>query len=112
MANKPAPKQQPSKPAVKPASQLDAPLQDFLGDTNGTSRRTPAESAQQLPFTRQHYRLLLLGLGILVIGYILLGIEPFQDITAGFSVALHIAPIVIIGGYVWIVYAIMAKRKK
>jgi hypothetical protein len=115
MANKPNPKPT-AKPAAKPAN-IDTPLTDFLSEKGPVTSRTSvlnssSNTPQELPFTARQYKLFGLGLFILVFGYFLLGIEDFQDVTAGFSVALFIAPVVIIGGYVWIVYAIMAGKKR
>lgn len=63
-------------------------------------------SADERPFTRAHYLRLVIGLGILLVGFLLLASEKFVDATK-FSVSLWIAPLVILGGYIWIGAAIL-----
>jgi len=53
-------------------------------------------------FSRANYLLLLLGLLIIVIGYVVMRMENEVD---GF-ISLYIAPILILGGYLEIMYAI------
>ncbi|GIV61885.1 MAG: hypothetical protein KatS3mg044_0751 [Rhodothermaceae bacterium] len=54
-------------------------------------------------FTAKNYRLLLLGVVIVVIGYVLMRIENEVD---GF-ISLYIAPLLILGGYLEVIYAIL-----
>lgn len=63
-----------------------------------------------MPFTPANYRYLLIGLAILVIGFVLLSLEDFIDATQ-FSIALYIAPFVIVGGYVFLAWAIMKRPR-
>jgi uncharacterized membrane protein YidH (DUF202 family) len=62
---------------------------------------------ETLPFGRKNYMLLLVGIGILILGYVLLSFEQFKDATE-FSIALNVAPFVILSGYGFLLYAIMA----
>lgn len=63
------------------------------------------------PLTPQNYKLIAIGIVILAIGYLLLSLEKFKDATQ-FSIALYIAPFVIVAGYIEIIYAILYRRKK
>lgn len=69
----------------------------------------------ELPFTRTNYRLLLIGLAIVVIGFVLMsgggnGDPNAFDASAIFSPRrITVAPIVVLVGYLFIVYAILKK---
>ncbi len=69
----------------------------------------------ELPFTRTNYRLLLIGLAIVVIGFVLMsgggnGDPNAFDASAIFSPRrITVAPIVVLIGYLFIVYAILKK---
>jgi len=54
-------------------------------------------------FTRKNYVLLLSGLAMIVVGYIIMRMENEVD---GF-ISLYIAPIILLAGYLEIIYAIM-----
>ena len=69
------------------------------------------EQPTGLALTRRNYILIGIGLLLLVVGYGLLANDEFKDATQ-FSIGLHVAPVVILGGYGWLAYAIMAKPKK
>lgn len=66
---------------------------------------------ERLPFGPKNYKLMAVGVAILAVGFVLLGVEKFKDAQDGFSIALHVAPVVIIAGYAEIIYAIMVKDK-
>ena len=76
--------------------------------TRRTRSRKTAEEV--LPFGRMNYILLLIGIGIIGLGFFLLSLDDFVDATE-FSVSLYIAPVVIVGGFIEIIYAIMYKDK-
>jgi hypothetical protein len=69
-----------------------------------------SKSNESLPFTRKNYLLLILGVGIIALGFFLMTLEPFIDATK-FSIALYIAPIIVVGGFVEIIFAIMYQEK-
>ncbi|MDP5172104.1 MAG: DUF3098 domain-containing protein [Bacteroidia bacterium] len=82
-----------------------------------TERKRPMPSTAKaelhvdaLPFTRTNYLLLLAGIGVIVLGFILMVTDSFVDATQ-FSVPLHIAPWLVIGGFVEIIFAIMYRPK-
>jgi len=68
-----------------------------------------------MAFTSTNYRLLLIGLGIVVVGFLLMsgggnGDPNAFDATAIFSTRrITVAPIVVLVGYLFVVYAIMKK---
>ena len=70
-----------------------------------------------LPFTRTNYRLFLIGLGIVVIGFLLMagggnGDPNAFDENAIFSPRrITVAPIVTLVGYLFVVYAILKRGK-
>lgn len=59
-------------------------------------------------FTRQNYLLMLLGVLAVVIGYTAMRIENEVD---GF-ISLYVAPLLILGGYLEIIYAILHRPKQ
>lgn len=54
-------------------------------------------------FERRNYILLLVGLALVVVGYVVMRVENEVD---GF-VSLYVAPLLILGGYLEIIYAIL-----
>ncbi|MEM6800114.1 MAG: DUF3098 domain-containing protein [Bacteroidota bacterium] len=75
-------------------------------------RKSRAKKATEevLPFGKMNYILLLIGIAIIGLGFFLLSLDDFVDATE-FSVSLYIAPIVIVAGFIEIIYAIMYKDK-
>ncbi|NBW94225.1 MAG: DUF3098 domain-containing protein [Bacteroidetes bacterium] len=59
-------------------------------------------------FERRNYMLLLLGLLLIISGYVLMRMENEVD---GF-VSLYVAPLMILGGYLEIIYAILWRPKQ
>lgn len=60
-------------------------------------------SRRPLVFTRRNYVLMIAGVLAVVLGYALMAIE---NELYGF-ISLYVAPIIILGGYLEIIYAIM-----
>lgn len=79
-----------------------------------TTAKTVKEAApaikEKMPFERMNYILLIVGIVIIALGFILMR-GPFVD-SKTFSVPLHVAPILVIGGFIEIVFAIMYKPKQ
>lgn len=73
------------------------------------SRRNPGSRSRRarkrgvMVFTRRNYVLLLSGLAMIVVGYIIMRMENEVD---GF-ISLYIAPIILLAGYLEIIYAVM-----
>lgn len=59
-------------------------------------------------FSRSNYMLLLLGIAIITVGYVMMRMENEVD---GF-ISLYIAPVLILGGYLEIIFAIFYKPKE
>ena len=55
-------------------------------------------------FARRNYVLLLFGVAAIVVGYVLMRVDNQID---GF-ISLYVAPIIILGGYLEIIWAILA----
>lgn len=78
--------------------------------TRTRAKRTKKKEEEVLPFGRMNYILLIIGIVIIGFGFFLLSLDDFVDATE-FSISLYIAPIVIVGGFIEIIYAIMYKDK-
>ena len=72
------------------------------------AREAKKKVSQQLPFDRQNLYLLAIGLGVLIIGYIMMAQGPVNSFWS-----LSAAPVVLMIAYLIIIpYAIMYNRKK
>jgi hypothetical protein len=62
------------------------------------------------PFSKRNYRLTLIGLGLIVLGFVLIGLdgEPHGNGVLG----LTVGPIVTLAGFIFQFYAIFAKAEK
>ena len=69
-----------------------------------------AGTTARLPFQRVNYLLLIAGMLLLALGYGLMSTEKFID-SKQFSLALHVSPILILGGYAGIIFAILYRPK-
>ena len=58
-------------------------------------------------FARKNYTLLLIGLALIVVGYVIMRIDNQVE---GF-VSLYVAPLMILGGYLEIIWAIFHRPK-
>lgn len=75
-------------------------------------KNTPTTNTpDEFPLTRKNYILLAIGALLIMSGFGLMATEGFIDATQ-FSLSLYVSPVLIIGGFVWIIYAILAKDKK
>lgn len=69
---------------------------------------------QRMPFTRKNYYMMLIGLGIIVLGFVLMSgggehtATEFDESIFSFR-RITLAPIVVIAGFVFEVYAIMKR---
>lgn len=75
------------------------------------------EKKHEFAFKPENYRLLLIGLGINILGFILMiggGTEDpskFDEGALFSSVRITLSPMLIIAGYLVIIYSIMRKKK-
>lgn len=75
-------------------------------------KNTPTtHTPDSFPLTRKNYILLAIGALLIMSGFGLMATEGFIDATQ-FSLSLYVSPVLIIGGFAWIIYAILAKDKK
>jgi hypothetical protein len=67
-------------------------------------------SNSSFPFSKKNYRLMLIGIGLIVLGFILIGLdsEPHGNGVLG----LTVGPIVTLAGFIFEFYAIFAKAEK
>ncbi|MBS4071062.1 MAG: DUF3098 domain-containing protein [Algoriphagus sp.] len=67
-------------------------------------------SNTSFPFSKKNYRLMLIGMALIVLGFILIGMdgEPHGNGVLG----LTIGPIVTLVGFIFEFYAIFAKSEK
>ncbi|MEO0894892.1 MAG: DUF3098 domain-containing protein [Bacteroidota bacterium] len=63
-----------------------------------------------LPFGRMNYILLLVCVAVITFGFYLMSLEPFID-AQQFSIALYVAPPIVVAGFLGVIYAIMYKPK-
>ncbi|MEL7340086.1 MAG: DUF3098 domain-containing protein [Bacteroidota bacterium] len=91
-------------PPKKVAAKKVAPKKPAASKASSRARKEKVEAI--LPFGRMNYILLLIGIGIIGLGFLLMSMDDFVDATE-FSVSLYIAPFVVVGGFVEIIYAIM-----
>lgn len=62
----------------------------------------------QLPFKKKNILYILIGVGLIVLGYLLMATEDFIDATE-FSLSLWVCPVLIIGGHIVVAYGIILK---
>jgi hypothetical protein len=64
----------------------------------------------QFPFSRKNYRLMLIGIGIIILGFIIMGLDN-EPHGFGF-LGLTLGPIVTLAGFLFQFYAIFANSEK
>ncbi len=77
--------------------------------TSAVKATRPAPAAEVMPFRRLNYLLLAVGAILLLIGYSLLLVPAHFVDAKEFSPALYIAPVVIMGGFGTLLYAILKR---
>lgn len=62
------------------------------------------------PFSKKNYRLMFIGLGLIVIGFVVMGLdsEPHGNGVLG----LTVGPVLTLAGFIFQFYAIFAKSPK
>lgn len=77
-----------------------------MAKSSGRRRRPRGRDQRRhtkLVFGRRNYVLLLIGVAVVVVGYVMMRMENEVD---GF-ISLYVAPLLILGGYLEIIYAIV-----
>ncbi|MGB0650880.1 MAG: DUF3098 domain-containing protein [Rhodothermales bacterium] len=72
------------------------------------NQRSRGKSRGVMVFERKNYLLLMLGIALVVVGYVIMRMENEVD---GF-ISLYVAPLMILGGYLEIIWAIMWRPKR
>lgn len=67
------------------------------------SRTARSSAGARMVFERHNYVLLLIGLALVVVGYVVMRVDNQVD---GF-LSLYVAPLLLLGGYLEIIYAIL-----
>lgn len=65
--------------------------------------RRGQQRGQKMLFSKRNYQLMVLGVALIVIGFAIMRMENEVD---GF-ISLYVAPLLILGGYLEIIYAIL-----
>jgi L-asparagine transporter-like permease len=71
-------------------------------------RRGQQRKSVRMVFVKRNYVLLLAGLAFVVVGYVIMRMENEVD---GF-ISLYVAPLMILGGYLEVMYAIFYREKE
>ncbi|WP_194776895.1 DUF3098 domain-containing protein [Pararhodonellum marinum] len=67
-------------------------------------------SENNMPFSRKNYQLMLIGIGIIALGFIIIGLDKTQH---GFGVmGLTLGPVITLIGFIFQFYAIFHKPKE
>ncbi len=80
--------------------------------STGKASRSPqssraAKGKAVMVFSKQNYLLMILGMVLVIFGYYIMRMENEVD---GF-ISLYVAPLIILGGYLEIIYAILWRPK-
>jgi hypothetical protein len=102
-------KKKPQRPQAALEKSSPKPAPAPLAEVPRSAAPKPEVTAE-MPFGRMNYLLLLVGVALLAIGFYLMSLEPFIDATQ-FSISLHVAPVVVVIGFVEIIFAIMYRPK-
>lgn len=79
--------------------------------TQETAKAAPvAKSDAVLPFTRTNYLLFIGAVLVIAFGFFLMSLDGFVDATQ-FSISLYVAPVVVVAGFIGIIFAIMYRTK-
>ena len=95
----------------QPVEKVVAPAQQETVDLNEFRKSAP------ISFSKANYKLLFLGLGINILGYILMiggaaqELDQFDADVLFSPVRITLSPLLIVAGFVLIAYAIMKKPK-
>lgn len=74
---------------------------------NSAPKAETTNKVNSMPFGRKNYRFMLIGVGLLALGYILMAADGE---TYGFgTLGLWVGPILLMAGFVFEVFAILAK---
>jgi hypothetical protein len=84
------------------------PVSTRLSSTVEAERRS-ANQAAALPFGRQNYTIMLIGIGVILAGFFIMSLDK-EEFGFGF-LGLTLGPIVVMTGFVLEFFAILARPK-
>lgn len=96
------------KPVAPVATPAAAPAEKAPTYTFSTQ---PKSDTAHLPFGKENFLHVGIGIGLVILGYILMAGEEFKD-AKEFSLALNVSPFFTVGGYLYILYGILRRSKK
>ncbi|WP_144604000.1 DUF3098 domain-containing protein [Algoriphagus algorifonticola] len=67
-------------------------------------------SKASFPFSKKNYKLMFIGIGMIALGFILIGLDP--EPHGNGVLGLTIGPIITLAGFIFQFYAILAKTEK
>jgi hypothetical protein len=86
-----------------------------MSKQNTNTTNTTVRQENEFPFERVNYRLLLIGMAIIFIGFLLMvgggtdNPNEFNEKELFSPRRITVAPLIVLAGYVFIIYAIMKK---
>lgn len=69
------------------------------------AERAKREALHGMPLQKENYLFIGVGFAVILLGYLLIGVEHEVN---GF-LSLNLSPILIIAGFIWIIYAVLYK---
>ncbi|AUD00656.1 DUF3098 domain-containing protein [Spirosoma pollinicola] len=97
-----------NEPAPKPVATV--PVQPKpLSTRPSFGEPTRRDTAAALPFGRQNYTLMLIGIGVILAGFFIMSLDK-EEFGFGF-LGLTLGPIVVMGGFMLEFFAILARPK-
>ena len=104
------PREEPVKKTPVAAVPVDkpAPIRTTPKVETNPLRRT-VDSAAALPFGRQNYMLMLIGIGVILAGFFIMSLDK-EEFGFGF-LGLTLGPIVVMSGFLLEFFAILARPK-
>ncbi|NVJ86191.1 MAG: DUF3098 domain-containing protein [Algoriphagus sp.] len=66
-------------------------------------------SKASFPFSKKNYKLMFIGIGLIILGFVLIGLDP--EPHGNGVLGLTIGPIVTLSGFLFEIYAILAKSE-
>ncbi|HAH37159.1 MAG TPA: DUF3098 domain-containing protein [Algoriphagus sp.] len=67
-------------------------------------------SKASFPFSKKNYKLMFIGIGMIALGFILIGLDP--EPHGNGVLGLTVGPIITLAGFIFQFYAILAKTEK
>lgn len=104
------------KPTVKKDVRRKEKIEELIADSASSSKEKSGEVNNVFAFNRDNYKLLLIGLAFIVVGFLLMigggsdDPDVFNEKIFSFR-RLTLAPVLVLTGYVIEIFAIMKRPK-